>query len=190
MRLHFLAVWLLELSGELLVLFLRDKILAQFVLWIEVELIFYFRGAPFKLVVAIRVSVARLTFLPLALGTVIAISSLLELDNLVQILILEQESQGQVASHVTLGLFRLLLRQPLLVLKPLPLLLLELLILLEQFWVSASLILLAQLEIVARFILVNVDVQVGLLDEARPRLRRFQVKHERVLGHCELDSIT
>ena len=190
MRLHFLAVWLLELSGELLVLFLRDKILAQFVLWIEVELIFYFRGAPFKLVVAIRVSVARLTFLPLALGTVITISSLLELDNLVQILILEQESQGQVASHVTLGLFRLLLRQPLLVLKPLPLLLLELLILLEQFWVSASLILLAQLEIVARFILVNVDVQVGLLNEARPRLRRFQVKHERVLGHCELYSIT
>ena len=74
---------------------------------------------------------ARLTFLPLALGTVIVISSLLELDNLVQILILEQESQGQVSSHVILGLFRLLLRQPLLVLKPLPLLLLELLILLE-----------------------------------------------------------
>ena len=51
---------------------------------------------------------APLTLLPLALGTtIIAVSTLLELDNLVQILVLEQESQGQVARHVALGLLRL-----------------------------------------------------------------------------------
>ena len=55
--------------------------------------------------------------------------------------------------------------------------------------VFSILILLAQLEIVARLVLVNVYIQVGLLNEARSGFGSFQVEYKRVLGHGELDSV-
>ena len=208
-RLHLLPVGLLELGGELFVLLLRDEILAHFVLRVEVELpldlgrapVDQLRGAapPLRLLArrlpavlapastrrrrALHATPAR----PTAAATAAA---LLELDDLMQVLVLEQERQSQVASHVALGLFGAFLGEPALILESRPLLVLELLVLLEEARVDAILALLAQLEVVARLVLVNVDVQVGLLDEARPCLGRLQVQHERVLCDSELDSIT
>ena len=107
-----------------------------------------------------------------------------------QVLVLEQERQSQITGHVALGLFSAFLGQPSLIFKASPLLIFELLVLLEELGVDAILALLTELEIVARLVLVNVDVQVGLLDETRSSLSGLQVEDQCILGHSELDPIT
>ena len=65
-------------------------------------------------------------------GCTAARSSLLELDDLMQVLVLKQESQRQVARHIPICLIGSLLGQPSFVLKSLMLLLFEIFILLEE----------------------------------------------------------
>ena len=123
------------------------------------------------------------------MGAACTSPTLLELDDLVEVLILEQEREGQVTSHISIGLISTLLSQPALVLKPIPLLILELLVELEEPRVVSLLSLLTELQIVARFILIDVDVQVGPLDESGASLGRFEIENKSVLRHRQLDLI-
>ena len=200
-RLHLLPVGLLELGGELFVLLLRDKIFAHFVLRVEVQLTLDLRRAS----VDLGATVAPFGLLAGRLTAVLAPSggralhgsaastcatTLFKFDDLMQVLVLEQERQSQITGHVALGLFSAFLGQPSLIFKASPLLIFELLVLLEELGVDAILALFTELEIIAWLVLVNVDVQVGLLDETRSSLRGLEVEDQCILGHSELDPIT
>ena len=123
------------------------------------------------------------------MGAACTSPTLLELNDLVEVLILEQEREGQVTSHISIGLISTLLSQPALVLEPVPLLILELLVELEEPRVVSLLSLFTELQIVARLILIDVYVQVGPLDEPGASLGRFEIENESVLRHCQLDLI-
>ena len=106
-----------------------------------------------------------------------------------QVLVLEQEGESQVASHAATRLLLALLRKPPLILETLQLTVLEVLILLEHNWILLRDIFAHDLKIVTRLILVDRNVQIGVLDEARAGLGRLQVVNECVLGARQLDAV-
>ena len=75
-----------------------------------------------------------------------------------QVLVLKQESQSQVASHVSIGLISSLLCQPVFILKSVHLLFFKLLVLLKLKRIRPSLVFNAKLKVVAWLVLINVYV--------------------------------
>ena len=114
---------------------------------------------------------------------------MLKLDDLVKVLILEEECERQVACHIATCFASPLVLKPLFVLVALMLLLLEIFVdfeLKSEFLRGA---LLDQLQVIARFVLIDTHFQVDFLDKVGARFSRLEVVHEGVLGHCELDSV-
>ena len=83
---------------------------------------------------------------------------MLELDDFVQVLVLEKECEGQVASHVPVGLVLALLGQPSLILQSLHFLILKLFVLFKLKRELLLLVFLDKLKVVAGLILVDIDV--------------------------------
>ena len=75
-----------------------------------------------------------------------------------QVLVLKQESQSQVASHVSIGLISSLLCQPVFILKSVHLFFFKLLVLLKLKRIRPSLVFNAKLKVVAWLVLINVYV--------------------------------
>ena len=144
-RLHLLPIGLLELGGELLVLLLGDEIFAHFVLRVQIELVLDLGRTSVDFIPSVCIGafgrlagcLAVLGIRALSASAASTCTTLLKFDDLMQVLVLEQEGQRQVPSHITLRLFSAFLGKPALIFEPSPFFVLELFVLLEELGVDA-----------------------------------------------------